>query len=106
MAICTKFTKGRYNMSYKHTSYVARPVDENGVAHYTDEENLIWNELITRQTKIVHNRACDEYIDGIKQLNLPFDRIPQCFEISDVLKDITGWSLEPVPALIPFERFF
>jgi phenylalanine-4-hydroxylase len=98
--------KDATTMSYKHTSYVARPVDENGVAHYTDEENLIWNELINRQIKIVQNRACDEYIDGIRLLNMPFDRIPQCFEISEVLKEMTGWALEPVPALIPFERFF
>lgn len=93
-------------MSYKQTSYVARPVDENGVAHYTGEENAVWHELITRQTKIVEGRGCDEYLRGVELLNLPHDRIPQCKEISAVLQDITGWSLEPVPALIPFQKFF
>lgn len=93
-------------MSYKQTTYVAKPVDANGVAHYTDEENATWHELITRQRKIVQGRACDEYIRGIELLNLPNDRIPQCYEISNVLKKETGWSLEPVEALIPFERFF
>ncbi|RDI43809.1 phenylalanine 4-monooxygenase [Aquicella lusitana] len=94
-------------MAYKKTStYVARPVDANGNAAYTDEENQIWHELITRQIPIVQGRACDEYMRGVELLNLPHDRIPQCHEVSSVLRDITGWALEPVPALIPFDRFF
>ncbi len=93
-------------MSYKQTSYVAKPVDENGVAHYTEAENSVWHDLITRQSKIVAGRACDEYLQGIELLDMSHDRIPQCFEISDVLQKATGWSLEPVPALIPFEKFF
>jgi phenylalanine-4-hydroxylase len=90
----------------KHTEYVSRPVDANGVATYTDEENAVWHTLIERQLKIVENRACKEFMDGIKILNLPTDRIPQCPEISAALREATGWQLEPVPALIPFEKFF
>lgn len=94
-------------MAYKKTStYVAKPVDAEGNANYTLEENQIWHELITRQTPIVQGRACDEYIHGIKLLNMPMDRIPQCPEISKVLRETTGWALEPVPALIPFDHFF
>lgn len=94
-------------MAYKKsTSYVARPVDANGNAAYTNEENQTWHELITRQLPIVHNRGCNEYIQGLSLLNLPSDRIPQCPEISKVLRDTTGWALEPVAALIPFEQFF
>lgn len=94
-------------MAYKKTSkYVSRPVDADGNAHYTTEENKIWEELITRQIPLLQNRACNEYLDGIKLLNMPHDRIPECPEISNVLKDITGWALEPVPALIPFDQFF
>lgn len=94
-------------MTYKKSStYVAHPVDEKGNANYTEEENQIWHELITRQIPIVHGRACDEYIRGIDLLNLPKDRVPQCPEVSAVLQKETGWSLEPVPALIPFSQFF
>lgn len=90
----------------KTTTYVARPVDANGVAAYSDQDNAVWHQLITRQEPIVQNRACDEYMHGLKLLDLPKDRIPQCPEISEVLTSVTGWSLEPVPALIPAERFF
>ncbi len=90
----------------KTSTYVAKPVDKDGSAAYTRDENQVWHDLITRQIPIVKTRACDEYLKGIELLNLPKDRIPQCGEISQVLNDATGWTLEPVPALIPFDRFF
>lgn len=90
----------------KSSTYVAHPVDANGNANYTEEENQIWHELITRQIPIVQNRACDEYIRGIELLNLPTHRVPQCPEVTAALQKETGWSLEPVPALIPFSHFF
>jgi phenylalanine-4-hydroxylase len=93
-------------MSSKKTNYIAKSIDADGNAAYTDEENQVWHTLITRQLPIVQGRACDEYMQGLKLLNLPQNRIPQCHEVSEVLSDITGWALEPVPALIPFEHFF
>ena len=94
-------------MAYKKTSnYVAKPVDDQGNAVYTDDENLVWHDLIIRQIPIVTGRACDEYMHGIDLINFPKDRIPQCPEVSRVLKATTGWTLEPVPALIPFDQFF
>ncbi len=90
----------------KHTEYVSKQVDAQGVATYTEEENGIWRILIERQLKVIENRACNEFMDGIKILNMPTDRIPQCPEISAALRKATGWQLEPVPALIPFEKFF
>lgn len=94
-------------MAYKkETTYVAKPVDAEGNANYTEEENLIWHDLITRQVPILQDRACDEYIEGLEMLDLATDRIPQCPEVSRVLRQATGWSLAPVPALIPFKQFF
>lgn len=90
----------------KKTSYVAKAVDSDGRVDYTSEENEVWHELHTRQLPIVNRYACDEFLQGLKELNLPKDRIPQCLEVSSVLKEATGWSLAPVPALIPFKQFF
>lgn len=103
-----KYWNNRMDIMAKksNSTYTARPVDAMGNADYTAEENKLWNELIIRQIPVVKGRACDEYINGIQLLNMPLDRIPQCGEISSVLRGITGWQLEPVPALIPFERFF
>lgn len=93
-------------MAKKPSKYVAREVDAHGNASYTNAENEVWHELITRQKPLLKNRACDEYMRGLQLLNLPEDRIPQCPEVSKVLKAETGWALEPVPALIPFDKFF
>lgn len=93
-------------MTYTETTYVSKSVDANGIADYTKEEDSVWHDLITRQQKIIINRACDEYIHGLKLLNLAQDRVPQCHEVTKILQETTGWALEPVPALIPFEQFF
>lgn len=93
-------------MNEHKSTYIAKSPDATGHIPYTDEENQIWHELITRQTPIVQNRGCDEYLAGLKLLNLSHDKIPQCQEISSVLKEKTGWTLEPVAALIPCDDFF
>ena len=93
-------------MVYEKSTYVAKPVDKNGVASYTKEENQIWHELFVRQKPIVQNRACDEYLQGMKILNLVDDHIPQCPEMTKALQSATGWSVEPVDALIPADYFF
>lgn len=88
------------------TVYEARPVDANGYANYSAEENQVWHELITRQLPIVQNLACPEYLHGLQLLNLSKDKIPQCPEMSAILQHRTGWSIEPVPALISYANFF
>ena len=92
--------------SKKISTYVSNPVDANGYANYSAEENQIWHNLITRQTPLIQNRACDEYIHGVNLLQLSPHNISQCPDISTVLRETSGWALEPVPALIPFDRFF
>ena len=90
----------------KTTQYVARQPDDNGFIHYPETEHQVWNTLITRQLKVIEGRACQEYLDGIEQLGLPHDRIPQLDEINRVLQATTGWRVARVPALIPFQTFF
>lgn len=86
--------------------YIAKQPDKNGFIHFTNEENQTWQILIERQLKAVEDRACDEFIVGLKKLNFSQDRIPQCSEISAVLQAETGWSVVPVATLIPLEHFF
>jgi len=90
----------------KGTKYVAKIPDENGFIHYTEAENQVWHELITRQMKVLPGRACAEYIGALDRLELPQDRVPQCEEVSRVLRDHTGWEVAAVPALINFTDFF
>ena len=52
----------------KGTKYVAKVPDENGHIHYTEEENQIWHELITRQKPALPGRACKAYINALNKL--------------------------------------
>lgn len=93
-------------MTYQNTLYQAKSADSQGIVAYTEAEHAVWHALMTRQQAIIPQRACDEFMTGLALLDLPQNRIPQCFEVSQVLQATTGWALEPVPALISFNRFF
>lgn len=86
--------------------YVAKEPDAFGVIHYSSEDHQIWHDLMIRQNNAITDVACEAYIKGLQLLDLPLNRIPQLEEVSSVLRAQTGWSVAPVPALIPFDRFF
>ncbi len=90
----------------KGTQYQSKQSDENGIIHWTDEENQIWSELYDRQITLLPGRACQQYMDGIELLGMPTDRIPQLKDIDEVLLKTTGWRTAEVPALINFTKFF
>ena len=90
----------------KQTRYHAKHPDEQGYIHYTEDEHQVWRDLVARQQPHVERYAAKAFLDGQKTLNLPKDRVPQCHEVSMILKALTGWSVAPVPALIGFSTFF
>jgi len=88
------------------TEYVAKSPDSRGYIAYTEEENQVWHDLYASQRPKVELFSAPEYLDGLDRLDLPTSRIPQCAEISNRLGELTGWKVEPVPALIGFQQFF
>lgn len=88
------------------THYIAKKADQNGVIPFTDIENQTWQTLIERQDEVVQTRACQDFLEGLKKLNLPRDRVPQCKHVNEALLDLTGWSVVPVPALIAQDEFY
>ncbi|WP_440873870.1 phenylalanine 4-monooxygenase [Thalassotalea sp. PLHSN55] len=90
----------------KGTKYVSKIMDEQGHIHWTEQENQVWHDLVKRQLACIKNKACDEFIHGLKLLGLPSDRVPQLYEVNEVLTKATGWQCVPVNALIGFEEFF
>ena len=93
-------------MAKKSTKYTAKIPDENGFIHYTDEENEIWNTLITRQKANLPGKACEDSLECLDLMDFPEDRVPQCADVSKIMREHTGWEVAPVPALINFQRFF
>ncbi|MCB9063380.1 MAG: phenylalanine 4-monooxygenase [Halobacteriovoraceae bacterium] len=94
------------NSKKKKSKYVAYKPDQNGLIPYTDEENNRWHRLMERQMKIIQGRACEEFIRGLEILEFPFESVPQHTYVSKKLKACTGWSVEPVEAIIPANEFF
>lgn len=90
----------------KKTKYVSKKPDASGKVEYTEEENEIWRDLYTRQMQILPSCACEEYLEGIKALDLKPDQIPQIPDINKCLRSYTGWEVTPVPSLIDFQTFF
>jgi len=90
----------------KNSSYQSKTPDNNGCIPYSDAENAIWHDLISRQIPMLRGRACSEWIGAMNEMNFPINRVPQLKEISKVLNKHTGWSVAPVPALIGFSDFF
>lgn len=86
--------------------YLSHQPDGQGHIHYSDDENTMWQALLTRQAKQIPNRACSAYIEGLEKLNLPSTHIPQLHDIDEILQATTGWQTAAVPALISFGKFF
>jgi phenylalanine-4-hydroxylase len=87
-------------------NYIAKFPNKDGIIEYTNADHKTWKFLINRQIKLVQSYASEAYLNGLKILNLPYDRIPQCHEISEGLMRTTGWSVEPVSAMVPEREFF
>lgn len=73
---------------------------------YTSEEHGIWDDLFRQQMDILPGRAATAYLDGLKRLDLGRGGVPDFGEMSEELSAITGWSVVPVPMLIPDHVFF
>ena len=78
------------------SKYTSLQPDSNGFVNYSDENNAVWAELYQRQWDIIQNRACEEYIQGIKALDMAQKEVPQIPDINARLKSLTGWSVTPV----------
>ena len=73
---------------------------------YTPGEHATWLFLYDRQLEVLAGRACPEFLDGLKALDLRGGGIPDFEEESARLRPLTGWSIAPVEGLVPDEAFF
>ena len=73
---------------------------------YSFDEDAIWNDLFERQMDILPGRACGAFFAGLQKLHLGSDGVPEFGPLSEELGRLTGWSVVPVPMLIPDHVFF
>ena len=73
---------------------------------YSRDEHTIWDELYARQMALLPGRAASAFLAGTRRLDLGRGGVPQFDRLSAELTALTGWSVVPVPMLIPDHVFF
>lgn len=95
-----------------YTAPLRRPVHlgedwlEPAQTCYTGEEHAIWDALFARQLEVLPGRACSAFLRGLERLDLGQGGVPDFARLSSALDTLTGWSVVPVPMLIPDHVFF
>jgi len=79
---------------------------DQGWARYTPQEHATWRTLYERQTRLLPDRACQAWLDGLRALPIAHDRIPDFDQLNEVLHARTRWQVVAVPGLVPDEVFF
>lgn len=79
---------------------------DQGWEAYTAEEHAVWRTLFQRQAKLLPGRATPAFLDGLDDLLMAADGIPDFRRLSDTLGRRTGWEIVAVPGLVPDAVFF
>ncbi len=67
---------------------------------------MVWDDLFARQMAILPDRAATAFMAGLDKLDLGRGGVPEFARLSEELTALTGWSVVPVPMLIPDHVFF
>ena len=72
---------------------------------YTEADHELWRRLYRRQSSLVPNHACDEFIAALEVCDFS-QAIPRFDAINRKLGAATNWQLVAVPGLVPDLTFF
>lgn len=73
---------------------------------YSTDDDAVWDDLFARQLDVLPGRACSAFFAGLEKLRLDQGGVPDFHRLSRELGALTGWSVVPVPMLIPDHVFF
>lgn len=76
------------------------------VPAYSTEEHETWSLMFDRQMKALPGMASKEFLDALRTMKLPSQRIPSLQEVSRILEENTGWRVTRVEGLVPEKEFF
>lgn len=83
-----------------------RPGQPIPAVAYAPEEDEVWRVVSTELARLHESFAASEYREGAARLALPSGRVPQLGPVSARLTELTGWSITPVPGLVPTRTFY
>ncbi|NCP19705.1 MAG: phenylalanine 4-monooxygenase [Erythrobacter sp.] len=90
----------------KRPSHIGEDWLEPKQTEYDSEDDKIWDDLFARQMEVLPGRAASAFMEGLDRLDLGTGGVPDFHELSEDLGKLTGWSVVPVPMLIPDHIFF
>jgi phenylalanine-4-hydroxylase len=73
---------------------------------YSAQNHRTWDDLYARQMQVLPGRAASAFLAGLDKLDLGRGGVPDFARLSAELGALTGWSVVPVPMLIPDHVFF
>lgn len=73
---------------------------------YTAEEHETWSLLYDHALKVLPGRAAEQQFKGLEALQLRREQIPNFAILSKKMKRLTGWTIVPVPGIVPDDVFF
>ena len=73
---------------------------------YVEEEDEVWRTVSAELGRKHERLACAAYRHGARRLAIRTDRVPQLQEVSDRLRALTGFRVEPVSGLVPTRVFY
>ena len=90
----------------KRPDHVGEDWIEPEQTRYDSEDDAIWDDLFARQMEVLPGRAASAFLRGLEKLDLGKGGVPDFGAMSEELGRLTGWSVIPVPMLIPDHVFF
>ncbi len=90
----------------KRPDHVGEDWIEPAQRSYGSDENAVWDALFARQIEVLPGRAASAFMAGLGKLDLGRGGVPEFARLSEELGALTGWSVVPVPMLIPDDVFF
>jgi phenylalanine-4-hydroxylase len=73
---------------------------------YSPAEHAMWDRLFQRQSQMLVSRAAPAFLRSLDVLKMSRPGIPDFEELSERLRQLTGWTVMAVPGLVPDEVFF
>ena len=90
----------------KRPAHVGEDWLEPAQHSYSAQEDQVWDDLFARQMDVLPGRAASAFMAGLERLDLGRGGVPDFGRLSEELGALTGWSVVPVPMLIPDHVFF
>jgi phenylalanine-4-hydroxylase len=73
---------------------------------YSAENHATWGRLLARMHDRWERFANPRFLEGMKKLHLPPDRVPRLEEVNRFMKPLTGFVARPVSGYVPSYVFF